>query len=102
MDIANAVAQILTHTGFGPVRLASFAIAGHGFMGDEGFYGVTYPSDLDDWQREREGACIPEGFVEVTFEREDFLVPTAEYLRVLAQHLRNLGLHELADSVPAQ
>ena len=102
MDIVNAVAQILTHMGFGPERLASYAIAGHGFMGDEGFYGVTYPSDLDDWQREREGAFIPEDFVEVTYEREEFLVPRAEYLRVLALHLRGLGLHGLADSVPAQ
>ena len=102
MDIGNAVAQILMRTGFGPERLASYAIAGHGFMDDEGFYGVTYPSDLDDWQREREGASIPEGFVEVTFEHKDFLVPRVAYLRALARHLRTLGLHELAESVPAQ
>lgn len=81
MDIANAIVQILNHTRFGPERIASFSIAGHGFMNDEGLFGVTYPSDLDDWMREQ-GAFIPEGYVELTVEREDFLVPRAEYLRV--------------------
>jgi hypothetical protein len=45
--------------------LASSAVARHGFGDTDGSFGVTYPGDLDEYDRAVEGATIPDGFVEV-------------------------------------
>ncbi len=48
-------------------ELVEYANKRHGYVGDDGYYGVTYPSDLDEYQKEIEGEFIPEGFVEVMY-----------------------------------
>ncbi|WP_269630763.1 hypothetical protein [Pelomonas sp. BJYL3] len=82
-----------------PAELVQYAKARHGFGGDDGYYGVTYPSDLDDYQREVEGEHIPEGSVEVHYwdgAFRDLLVPEYEFLEVLYQHLVDIGQAALA------
>jgi hypothetical protein len=39
--------------------LASFAVARHGFGDTDGGFGVTYPGDLDEYDRAVEGVTIP-------------------------------------------
>jgi hypothetical protein len=43
--------------------LAEYVTKRHGFGDTNGGFGVTYPGDLDDFDRDVEGACIPAGFV---------------------------------------
>src|SRR5262245_12592136 len=45
-------------------ELAEFAALRHGFGDSDGGFGVTYPGDLDDYDHEVDGVCIPEGFVQ--------------------------------------
>ena len=70
--------------------LVEYAIARHGFCGNDGYYGVTYSSDLDEYDREVDGRHIPDGYVEVNFwVGEDKIVQITEskYLEILKQHL---------------
>jgi hypothetical protein len=77
-------------------ELARFAAERHGFGDTDGGFGVTYPDDLDEYDRAVEGTFIPPGFVRVYgfwgppdgYER---LVPEAVYLRVLADVLAGAG-----------
>jgi len=75
-------------------ELVEYAIARHGFCGDDGYYGVTYSSDLDEYDKEVDGRYIPDGYVEVNFwVGEDKIVQITEskYLEILKQHLLNLN-----------
>jgi len=73
-------------------ELVEYAIARHGFCGNDGYYGVTYSSDLDEYDRDVDGRHIPDGYVEVNFwVGEDKVVHITEskYLKILKQHLLN-------------
>lgn len=75
--------------------LAGFAEQGHGFGDSDGGFGVTYPGDLDDFDRAN-GEIIPDGFVRVDGfwgapDGYEVLVPEAVYLDQLAGVLDAAG-----------
>ena len=70
-------------------QLIEFTEKGHGFGGDNGYYGLTYPSDLDEYSKAN-GEFVPEGFLEVYYwsEPNDFVhVKENNYLLGLANYL---------------
>ena len=87
--------------------LAGFAVDRHGYGNTDGGFGVTYPGDLDEDDREVEGCFIPEGSVEIYgFWGADaggyeFQVPETTYLTVLSKVLRAKGLESDAATVEA-
>ena len=44
--------------------LPAFAIQKRGYGDSDGGFGITYPSDLDEYQKEVERVIIPEGMIE--------------------------------------
>ena len=86
--------------------LASFAVARHGFGDTDGGFGVTYPGDLDEYDRAVEGVNIPDGFVEVYGHwgppgGYSLLIRESTYLEILAGVLVAKGLHSEAARVEA-
>lgn len=87
-----------------PTDLADFAKKRHGFGDSNGGFGVVYPGDLDEYQREIEGLSIPEGMVEIYgywglpngYEK---FVREADYLSVLACVLREQGDLRKSDAI---
>lgn len=78
--------------------LAEFAIQRHGYGNTDGGFGVTYPGDLDEYDRVVDGANIPDGFVEVYGfwgppDGYEILVAESLYLDTLAAVLLAAG-HE--------
>tara|TARA_R110002167_G_scaffold362307_1_gene581326 strand:+ start:3326 stop:3718 length:393 start_codon:yes stop_codon:yes gene_type:complete len=74
-----------------PEELSAFAVARHGFMNSDSFFGITYPTDLDEWDR-ASGESIPDGYVEALAGYGDphsdgLLILEAEYLELLRQFL---------------
>jgi hypothetical protein len=68
-----------------------FAIEGHGFGGLDGYYGLTYPGDLDDYEIEIEKINIPFGKVEIAFWNgpdDVILVDEIWYLKKLRDYFR--------------
>jgi len=54
---------------------------------------VTYPSDLDEYEKVNEGRHIPDGMVEIDYwdgEDKEVLIPLKKYLELLHEHLVNL------------
>lgn len=87
-------------------ELATFAADRHGFGDTDGGFGITYPGDLDDFDRATERAEIPPGHVEVYGswgppDGYQILVPEALYLEVLAGILTVAGLDSEAARVRA-
>jgi hypothetical protein len=77
-------------------ELAEFAACRHGFGDSDGGFGVTYPGDLDEYDRVVDGVRIPEGYVRVYGFRGppdgyEVLVPEAVYLGQLAGALSAAG-----------
>ena len=101
MEIDNIVEKILSY-GWPPLdKLVEFAVKRHGFGGDDGYYGITYPSDLDDHDRVN-GYTIPEGIVEISYwdgEIKEVLIEKKEYLTLLLAHLDKLDVPELAREI---
>lgn len=86
-------------------ELVGYARKRHGFGGDDGYYGLTYPWDLDDYQIEVDGAFIEKGHVEIRYWNGDFAtlqVPEIEYLNELLTYLKMKGQTVLADAVQGQ
>lgn len=82
--------------------LVKYALDRHGFGGDDGCYGVTYPSDLDEYQREVEGELIPEGCVEISYwdgQDQEIQCKEHEYLSALKAHLLSSGAVSLAEKL---
>ena len=84
--------------------LCVFAERRHGYGNSDGGFGVTYPNDLDDAEREetplREGEVLvyaffgpPDGY--------EFVIGEPLYLECLAAYLAALGRAEDADRVRA-
>ena len=76
-------------------ELADFAAHRHGFGDTDGGFGVTYPSDLDDFDR-ASGENIPAGFVKVygywgSPTGYEIYVPEMAYLETLASVLLAAG-----------
>jgi hypothetical protein len=76
--------------------LAGFAELGHGYGDSDGGFGVTYPGDLDGYDRLTLGDRIPAGYVRTYGfwgppDRYAVLVPEADYLAALAGELAAAG-----------
>ena len=74
-------------------QLAEMAVGRHGFGDSNGGFGVTYPTDIDEHDREVEGAYIPENCVEVySFwgppDGYKYHISELTYLNLLEQVLR--------------
>jgi len=87
-----------------PKELVDFAKKRHGFGDDDGGFGVTYPGDLDEYDREVENRDIKEGFVEVygflgSPDEYEFVVEESEYLNVLIGFLKDQMLYNEAKRV---
>jgi hypothetical protein len=72
-------------------QLVTFAEARQGYENTDGFFGITFPSDLDESDRAN-GVSIPEGFVEAkawygAHDGEVHQLPETEYLELLRQFL---------------
>ena len=83
-------------------QLVTFADNRHGYGADNGYYGVKYPSDLDEYQREVEGEFIPDGYVEINFwDGNHCKIQTleSEYLSEVEKYLINSGSENLADKL---
>jgi len=101
MNTNEIVAKILSCSWPSQEDLVAFAVKRHGFGGDDGYYGITYPCDLDDHDR-ASGHTIPNGMIEVSYrdgEVKDALIAEKEYLILLAVHLEKLNLHQLARKI---
>jgi len=91
-----------------PAALAALALKRQGCVDSNGGFGVVYPDDLDEYQREVEGLFIPDGQVELygfwgqAHGGYEFLVAEKRYLAVLAEQLQSLGLVDDADRLRAQ
>jgi len=82
-------------------ELVSFAINRHGFGGDDGIYGINYPSDLDDYDKTN-SYIIPEEMVELSYwdgEIKEALVPEVDYLALLATYLQKQEAYQLATEI---
>jgi hypothetical protein len=84
--------------------LVRFALDRHGFADSNGGFGITYPGDLDEYDREVLGRHIPDGFVLAYGfwgppEGYEVLVPEWLYRDVLAEVLECLGMWREAASV---
>lgn len=98
MEIDNIVAKILSYSWPSQDDLVAFAVKRHGFAGDDGYYGITYPCDLDDHDRAN-GRTISKGMIELSYwdgEIKETLIAERNYLALLAAHLEKLNLPELA------
>jgi attachment invasion locus protein len=76
--------------------LAEFAARRHEYGNTDGGFGVTYPGDLDEYDREVDGIHVPEGFVQVYGfwgppDGYEVLVPELAYLDTLADVLSATG-----------
>jgi hypothetical protein len=85
-------------------ELAAFAIRGQGFCSDA--TGLTYPGDLDDYDR-AQGQYVPPGYIEAYLhygppEGQSWLVPEPLYLAVLAEMLDAAGFAADAARVRAR
>ena len=77
-------------------ELVTFALERHGYGDSDGGFGVTYQSDLDDYERSQ-GHKIMDGEVEIYGfwgppDGHEFHVPETLYLLVLGKVLEILGL----------
>jgi hypothetical protein len=91
---------------YSPQQLVEFASQRHGYANSDGGFGVTYPGDLDDYDRYTEGRFIPAGYVVVNGfwgppEGYEVFVPEAVYLTVLARVLAEEGFPGEAEQVRA-
>ena len=84
-------------------QLGGYALSRHGWGDSDGGFGVNYPTDLDEYDRQVDGVEIPSGYVLVYGfwgppDGYEFLITEAEYisdlLLVLPSHF--LGSNETA------
>lgn len=99
MNADEIVGQILDSGWPTEAGIVEFAVQRRGYMGDDGYYGVTYASDLDDYDRSVEGRFIEPDHIELTYwdgEAKSITVPELAYLRAILDHLKS---HEDSDLV---
>ncbi len=78
-------------------ELVEYANAGHGFGGDDGQYGVTYSTDLDEYEKAVEKVDIPSGYLEVYYLDVEIKLTEIEYLSYLKKHLIKSGNQKLVN-----
>lgn len=98
MDTEEIVYKILSHHWPLDEELVSLALERRGFGGDDGYYGLAYPHDLDEYDQAL-GAGIPEGMLELTYFDDgikEALIPERDYLELLEAFLRERNKSGLA------
>ena len=83
-------------------ELVEYAVKRHGYGGDDGYYGVTYPTDLNEYEIVVERRCIKDGNVEIAYWDGDFQaiqITEAAYLEALEANLRSNENAALANKV---
>jgi len=98
MNKSEIFEQIFSHNWPDEESLVKYAIDRNGFGGNDNYYGVTYPTDLDEYQREVEGEYIPEGYLEINYwdkQHKEIKCTESEYLAALKAHLINKGFTQL-------
>jgi len=98
-----AIREIVRHWSSLP-SVADFAQQRHGFTDTNGGFGVTYPNDLDDYDRLTEGIVIPVGQVLLLGywgppDGYQLLVTERLFLDVLSDMLDEAGLTNEATQV---
>ena len=84
-------------------ELVTFAETRQGYENSDGFFGITYPSDFDEFDRAN-GFSIPEGYVEAkawygSHDGKIYQLPETDYLQLLGQFLILNNHLELASRV---
>jgi hypothetical protein len=89
-----------------PSQLANYAIRRQGYGNSDGGFGVIYPEDLDEYDREVEGANIPYGHIEIYgywhcggSNMYECLAPEKLYLEVLNAYLIEQNLSAESEKV---
>ena len=88
-----------------PGDLLKFARERHGYGNSDGFSGITYPGDLDDYDR-ADSESIPGGSVEAyawhgATNGDTHVLSELEYLSLLCQYFEACGQHDVASRVEA-
>jgi hypothetical protein len=99
MDLDKVIQHIFTYRFPTEEQLVQYANARHGFGGDDGSYGVTYPDDIDIYERDISQQIIPEGSVEIycsAYTDQDILISEKSYLSALKSYLESMGYYDLA------
>lgn len=101
MTVDEIFKQLFSYAWPSNVALVEYATKRHGYRGDDGYYGVTYSTDLDEYELV-ERRCIEDGYVEIAYWDGDFQaiqVSEADYLKALEANLRSNENAALADMV---
>ncbi len=101
-NIYDIIDERISDIGFTPDDLVNYAESGHGYMADEGFFGVTYPDDLDEYEKVHDGRNIPNGMVEIDYwdgEDIEVLISLSDYLHCLIKYLEKIGETSLVERV---
>ena len=91
--------------GFDSSQLVQFAEQRHGWGDSNGGFGVTYPGDLDEYDKEVEKINIPDGYIEIYGfwgAKEggyELVVKEYDYLDKLLQVLIDLKQFSLAERI---
>ncbi|MCE2572986.1 hypothetical protein [Motilimonas eburnea] len=94
MNNTQAVAILLSHDWPSDTQLVDFAERGVGFGGDDGYYGLIYPDDLDEYDKEVKGEFIAQGWLEIYlgYDSKDVVyVEERFYLEALLAYFRSKG-----------
>lgn len=81
------------------IQLVEYALQRHGYCTDEGCFGVTYPDDLDEYDRVIEGQSIPTGMLLINYwdgSNQEVLVQEHDYLVALKEYLLMTGHRSIA------
>jgi len=102
MDLERIIRHIFSYNFPSDEELVEFANSRHGFGGDDGSYGVTYPTDLDAYERDIQQQVIPDGCVEIycsAYTDKDIIISEHKYLSELDKFLKEKGSHHLASEI---
>lgn len=91
MNKTEAIENIFNYDWPSDEQLVDFAERSTGFGGDDGYYGILYPEDLDEYDKKVNGDFIPEGFIEIYYWNgpEDIVhVEEQFYLQQLLTYLK--------------
>jgi hypothetical protein len=99
MDLEKIINHIFTYSFPTDEELVLFANERRGFGGDDGGYGVIYPSDLDEYATAVELRAIPDGSVEIyclAYTDKDIIISEHQYLLALKKYLVENNRRHLA------
>jgi hypothetical protein len=91
MNKAEILEQIFLLDWPSEIKLAEYVVNRHEFDSDDGYYGVTYPNDLDEYEIEVEGSFISKGSVEINYwdgDNQVIQLLESEYVIALKNHLK--------------